>query len=131
MSQLHAPDDVAPTPAVGGDRPRTESVSLQSCFHLVGRVEDQVRFADSKAAFLATIQTLLVGPLVYNVPTLRTALHQWDLASRAVLIGLGGAYSVLFFGSMALVALAVLPRFQHHARPASRLFFGQISREFG
>ena len=108
-----------------------EAVRLASCFQLLGRVEDQVRFADSKAAFLATVHTLLVGPLVYNVMALRDALPKWDPASRAVLLGLGGAYAVLFLGSMVLVALAVLPRFRPESRAPSRLFFGRVAREFG
>lgn len=109
----------------------SESTRLASCFQLLGRVEDQVRFADSKAAFLATVHTLLVGPLVYNVKPMREALTDWDFASRAVLIGVGWTYALLFLGSMVLVALAVLPRFRHDGREPSRLFFGRVAREFG
>jgi hypothetical protein len=114
------------------DRPEPEGARLQSCFHLVGRVEDQLRFADSKAAFLATIHTLLVGPLVYNLAILRNALWQWAPISRGVLLLLVAVYGGLFLASMALVALTVLPRFGPGSRPAaSRMFFGQIAREFG
>jgi hypothetical protein len=134
MSTLEHLEGATPPGPVAGHEPdqgEQEGARLPACFHLVGRVEDQLRFADSKAAFLATIHTLLVGPLVYNVVMLRTALHQWDLASRAVLLGLGGAYGLLFLASMSLVALTVLPRFSTTKRAASRAFFGQIAREFG
>jgi hypothetical protein len=121
MSPLQPVDDAATAPCA----------PIESCFHLVARVEDQLRFADSKAAFLATIHTLLVGPLVYNVAILRSAIHDWDAASRAVLVGLGGFYGVLFLVSMALVSAVVLPRFRRPGQSPSRLFFGQIAREYG
>jgi hypothetical protein len=121
MSPLHPVDDATAAPGA----------PIQSYFHLVARVEEQLRFADSKAAFLATIQTLLVGPLVYNVATLRGAIHTWDAASRAVLVGLGGVYGLLFLVSMALVSAVVLPRFRRPGQAPSRLFFGRIAREFG
>lgn len=131
MSQLQ-PFDAPPTPpGAGRDPGAPEGATLPSCFHLVGQVESQVRFADSKAAFLATIHTLLVGPLVYNLVLLRQSIHDWDFASRAVVVGLGGVYGLLFLASMALIAVAVLPRFRRRGRPASRLFFGQIAREYG
>ncbi|MFO0953806.1 MAG: DUF5706 domain-containing protein [Isosphaeraceae bacterium] len=126
--QTETPGPV-PTPA---SAPEADATRLQSCFHLVGRVEDQLKFADSKAAFLATIHTLLVGPLVYNLAILRTAIWQWTLASRFVVLLLTVIYGGLFLASMALVALTVLPRFGRKGpRAASRMFFGQIAQEFG
>ncbi len=130
MSTVRPFEDIAPPP-VEAERGTASVAGLSSYFALVGQVEDQVRFADSKAAFLATIHTLLVGPLVYNLVLLRNAVHNWDGASRSVLLGLGGLYAVTFLTGMALVALAVLPRFKRHARPASQLFFGRIARDFG
>ena len=131
MSQLHPFEADSPAPAADHRGGEAHPASLSTYFHLVGQVEDQVRFADSKAAFLATIHTLLVGPLVYNLAALRTAIHEWDDASRAVLVGLGGLYVLTFVLSMGLVAMTVLPRFRRRGRPASRLFFGRIAREFG
>ena len=72
MSPLDRLDDLATTPPP----PLPEGMRLTSCLHLATNVDEQIRFADSKAAFLATIHTLLVGPLVYNLPTLRQAMHQ-------------------------------------------------------
>ena len=121
-----------PAAAIGREPPEPEGSRLQSCFHLVARVEDQLRFADSKAAFLATIHTLLVGPLVYNLVIIRAALWDWAPFSRGVLLLLVALYGGLFLSSMALVALTVLPRFgKGSRRAASRMFFGQIAREFG
>jgi Family of unknown function (DUF5706) len=129
MSTLHPFEDIA-APAAA-DHGVSGAAPLSSYFALVGQVEDQVRFADSKAAFLATIHTLLVGPIVYNVVLIRSAIHTWDDASRAVLLGLGGSYALTFLAGMGFLALAVLPRFKRRGRPASQLFFGRIAREFG
>lgn len=131
MSQLHEVADPALVLSAQPGQQSPPGVSLDSCFHLVSQVEEQVRFADSKAAFLATIHTLLVGPLVYNLVLLRTAIHEWAPESRNTVVILASVYGLLFLSAMALVALAVLPRFRRKGRPASRLFFGQIAREYG
>ena len=69
---------------------------------------------------------------MYNGPLLRKAIHEWNTESRVLVVGLGGLYALTFLLAMALVALAVLPRCpRRQGRPASRLFFGQIAREFG
>ena len=122
-------------PAPVDDPPRTEpdSSELPSCFQLLGRVEDQLRFADSKAGFLATLHAFLISPLIYNVGEIRKAFRQWDPTSLGLLIMIGGVYVMLYLISMAMVGLTVLPRIQRgkRTRPPSRVFFGRIAREFG
>ncbi len=117
------------------DPPRTEpeSSELPSCFQLLGRVDDQLRFADSKAGFLATLHAFLISPLIYNVGEIRKAFRQWDPTSLSLLIMIGGVYVMLLLISMAMVGLTVLPRIQRgkRTRPPSRVFFGRIAREFG
>ena len=117
------------------DPPRTEpeSSELPSCFQLLGRVEDQLRFADSKAGFLATLHAFLISPLIYNVGEIRKAFRQWDPTSLGLLIMIGVVYVMLYLISMAMVGLTVLPRIQRgkRTRPPSRVFFGRIAREFG
>jgi hypothetical protein len=106
-------------------------VQLQTCFNLIGRVEDQLRFADSKSAFIATLHAFLIGPLAANVPAIRNAVAPWDMASHGLLWLTAGAYAVMFLASMTAVALTVLPRKPRHKRPGSRAFFGRIAREYG
>ena len=122
-------------PARVDDPPRTEpeSTELPSCFQLLGRVEDQLRFADSKAGFLATLHAFLISPLIYNVGEIRKAFRQWDTTSLDLLIVTGGVYVLLFLISMGMVGMTVLPRIRRgkQTRPPSRVFFGRIAREFG
>jgi hypothetical protein len=104
---------------------------LHSCFHLLGRVEDQLRFADSKAGFLATLHAFLISPLVYNVGEVRNAYRHWDSASLDLLIGFGSVYVVLYLVTMAMIGLTVFPRSRGRKRAPSRAYFGRIAREFG
>jgi hypothetical protein len=122
-------------PAHVEDPPRTEpeSSDLPSCFQLLGRVEDQIRFAESKAAFLATLHAFLISPLIYNVGEIRKAFRQWDTTSLDLLMAFGGVYLLLYLISMGMVGMTVLPRIRRgkHTRPPSRVFFGRIARDFG
>jgi hypothetical protein len=104
---------------------------LHSCFHVLGRVEDQLRFADSKAGFLATLHAFLVSPLVYNVAEIRKAYRTWDATSLDLLVGFGSVYVVLFLVTMAMIGQTVLPRSWGKKRAPSRAYFGRIAREFG
>lgn len=124
-----------PTPVLDDDPTRDDSADrrLASCFQLLGRVEDQLRFADSKAAFLSTLQAFLISPLIYNVAEIRKAFRTWDTLSVNLLVVTGGVYVALFLISMSLVGMTVLPRIRRltRARAPSRVFFGRIAREFG
>ncbi len=114
-------------------RTESESAELRSCFQLLGRVEDQIRFADSKAGFLATLHAFLISPLIYNVGEIRKAFRQWDTTSLDLLIVIGGVYVLLYLISMGMIGMTVLPRIRRgkQARQPSRIFFGRIAREFG
>jgi DNA-binding response OmpR family regulator len=80
-------------------RAESDSSRLQTCFHLLARIEEQLMFADSKAGIIATLQAFLTSPLVYNVALIRKAFAVWDPASRVLLGGCLGAYSVLLPGA--------------------------------
>jgi hypothetical protein len=116
-----------------GDDPPLDASRLQSCFQLLGRVEDQLRFADSKAGFLATLHAFLISPLIYNVGEIRKAFRHWDATSLDLLIVIGGIYIVLYLISMGMVGMTVLPRLVRgkRRRSPSRLYFGRIAREYG
>ena len=126
-------NDLNPARVDGPPRTEPESSELPSCFQLLGRVEDQLRFADSKAGFLATLHAFLISPLIYNVGEIRKAFRQWDTTSLDLLIVIGGVYVLLYLISMAMVGMTVLPRIRRgkQTRPPSRVFFGRIAREFG
>ena len=123
------------TPVLSDDATRTEpnNSKLSSCFQVLAQVEDQLRFADSKAGFLATLHAFLISPLIYNVGEIRKAFRHWDTTSLDLLIVIGGVYIILYLISMGLIGMTVMPRLRRgkRTRPSSRLFFGRIAREFG
>jgi hypothetical protein len=112
-------------------RAESDASRLQTCFHLLARIEEQLLFADSKAGIIATLQAFLTSPLVYNVAQIRKAFAMWDPASKVLLGGCLGAYSVLFLITMGCAGLTVLPRTRGPGRTHSKAFFGRIAREFG
>lgn len=117
------------SPPVPGDE--SDASRLQTSFHLLARVEDQLLFADSKAGIIATLQAFLVSPLVYNVVQIRKAFATWDPESKLLLGGCLGAYSVMFLITMGYAGMTVLPRTRGPGRSHSKAFFGRIAREFG
>lgn len=114
---------IPPTPAM--------SESLYATFHSVGRIEDQIRFADTKAAFVATLHSFLAGPLAGNLGGLRAIVATFDPNAYYLLVLVTAGYCLLFMGSMALVAWAMVPRARGSGGRPSRLFFGRIAAEFG
>lgn len=107
-----------------------DAARLQTCFNVLARVEEQLRFADSKAAFLATLHAFLVGPLAGNAVGIRAVVATWDPGAHLVLGLAAGAYATMFLVTMGVVASAVLPRTQRPGR-ASKAYFGRIAREYG
>ena len=126
LSESDNDNDAADVPpSMGFDAAR-----LQTCFNVLARVEEQLRFADSKAAFIATLHAFLVGPLAGNAVGIRAVVAAWDPAAH-ILLGLAaGSYAVMFLVTMGIVAAAVLPRTRRNGRPASKAFFGRIAQEY-
>ena len=122
-------------PARIEDPPRTEpeSSDLASCFQLLGRVEDQLRFADSKAGFLATLHAFLISPLIYNVGEIRKAFREWidfarpaDRDRRRLPVALHDRD-----GNDRDDRVAADPPPKAKARAPSTVYFGRIASEFG
>jgi hypothetical protein len=115
----------------GSDRPEHDAARLQTCFNVLARVEDQLRFADSKAGFIATLHAFLIGPLAGNVPGMRSVVIHWGIWPK-ILLGLAaGIYFILFIVTNGIVAATVLPRNRRSARAPSKAFFGRIAKEYG
>ncbi len=120
-----------PGAAEAGRSAVADTARLQTCFNILARVEEQLRFADSKAAFLATLHAFLIGPLAGNAVGIRSVVATWDPAAHFLLGLAAGSYSVMFLVTMGIVASAVLPRTNRTRRPASKAFFGRIAQEYG
>lgn len=108
-----------------------EKTSLETCFKVLAGVQEQIRFADAKAAFVFGINTLMFGFMAVNVITLKKSLALTP-APPSAWVGLVG---LIVFGICAVLAVgtliyAVISRFGALA-PRSRVFFGHIAETYG
>ena len=105
--------------------------NLDNCLKVLAGVQEQIRFADTKAAFLFGINTLMFGFVVIGVGTLKKALALTPIPASAWV----GLVSLILFGLCAVAAVGmliytVMSRFGALA-PKSRVFFGHIANGYG
>jgi Family of unknown function (DUF5706) len=107
------------------------SVNLDACFKVLGAIQDQIRFADTKAAFLFGINTLLFGFVAGTVGIIKTALVSapvqpvsWVSAMALVAFVIVAAIAVFTLITVVLSRLGELA-------PKSRVYFGHITKQYG
>jgi Pycsar effector protein len=118
--------------ANGGNGGATDpGVNLDACFRILAATQDQIRFADTKAAFLFGINTLLFGFVAATVGVLKRALTTAPVPPAAW-VSLVALIGFVVLAAVAVVTLisVVMSRFGELA-PKSRLFFGHILKHFG
>lgn len=105
--------------------PQSQFDSLELLKWTLDSVQEQIRFADSKAAFVVLFHTFLFGFLITQAESLAGVSedgHDWLYWSRIVLLAL---YAGSSFVSIAYAIAAVVPKFGEGA-PNCRIFFGHI-----
>ena len=115
--------------AQAADEPLPSPTLEMMCKTLAG-LQDQVKFADTKATFTAGLNVLLFGFVVANAEKLAAipaATRSWAFYSAAILLIL---YGLAAFVSMILVILIIMPRFGDLA-PQSRTHFAHILKGYG
>jgi Family of unknown function (DUF5706) len=105
--------------------------NLDNCFKVQAGIQEQIRFADTKAAFVFGINTLMFGFAVSSVGTLKRALALSPVPTSAWV----GLVALILFAVVAVIAVgmlifAVMSRFGALA-PKSRVFFGHIANGYG
>lgn len=115
----------------GGNNAADSTVNLDACFKVLTATQDQIRFADTKAAFLFAINTLLFGFVAGTIGILKTALRS-DSVSPAAVVSLIALIGFVVLAAVAVVTLitVVMSRFGELA-PTSRVFFGHIIKQYG
>ncbi len=108
-----------------------ESTNLDTCMKVLAGIQEQVRFSETKAAFLFGINALMFGFLATSVGTLKKALALTTIPAAAWV----GLVSLILFAICAILAVAILiwavmSRFGKLA-PRSRSFFGHIATSYG
>jgi hypothetical protein len=110
----------------------TEPRSLDTYFKILGGIQDQTRFADGKAVFVAALNALLFGFMARHFESLKPIHAAWQASQVAFWL-----LFVFFIGyvgtsllSLGFVIWAVKSRFGELA-PRSKVFFGHIARDYG
>lgn len=122
---------VQPTTGQPSGGPVEKKSSLDNCLKLLAGVQEQIRFADTKAAFVFAINTLMFGFVVNSVGTLKKALALNPVPASAWV----GLVALVVFGICAVLAVGmliytVMSRFGEKA-PKCRIFFGHIATQYG
>jgi Family of unknown function (DUF5706) len=105
--------------------------NLDNCLKVLAGIQDQIRFADTKAAFVFAINTLMFGFVVNSVGTLKKALALSPVPGSAW-VGLATLiiFSICAVAAVGMLIYAVMSRFGALA-PKSRVFFGHIATSYG
>ena len=105
--------------------------SLDNCLKLLAGVQEQIRFADTKSAFVFAINTLMFGFVVNSVITLKRALAL-NPVPAAGWVGLVALvlFGVCAVGAVGMLIYTVMSRFGEKA-PKCHIFFGHIATQYG
>jgi hypothetical protein len=99
-----------------------QQTEFDTYFKILSGIQDQIRFADSKAAFIAALNALLFGFFTSGVGPI--------VASTVWVKIFAGLYALAAVGSVIVVITAVISRFGDLA-PQSKVFFGHITKQYG
>ena len=102
--------------------PRQVSADIGMLQWILASTQEQIRFADSKAAFALLIQTFLFGFVASQVDTFRD--QSSPCFAWALLLALAG-YIGSSLASVIYAVRAVIPKFGEGA-PRCKIFFGHI-----
>lgn len=107
------------------------TTNLDNCLKVLAGIQEQIRFADTKAAFLFGINALMFGFVVGSVGTIKKGLALGSIPASAWV----ALVALILFGICAILATGmliytVMSRFGALA-PKSRVFFGHIATGYG
>ena len=131
VSNQNSPAPTLPTNRQATGKSIEKKSNLDNGLKILAGVQEQIRFADTKAAFVFTINTLMFGFVVNGVGTLKKAMTVTPVPAPAWV----GMLALIVFGvcSVATVGLLiynVMSRFGEKA-PKCRIFFGHIALHYG
>lgn len=95
-------------------------------------IQEQVRFADSKAGFIAALNVILFGFVASNFEGIRLVYDKFGSGNAAfrIAVAILTLYLIATAISIVQVILAVVSRFGELA-PQSKVFFGHIIKSYG
>ena len=105
------------------------AVNIETLWAVHSGVQQHVRLADTKAGFIAGLNTLMVGFLAPQLDGLIEAASEPTLVACIASVMLV-AYGLSTAASFGLVLAAVISRLGERA-PRCRIFFGHIAASYG
>jgi hypothetical protein len=127
-----AMEEPAATPSETAAPPPAQAWQLSTCLNILGDIQEQIRFADSKAGFIAAFNVLLFGFVANHVDKLRALCTDEDLGRGPILLALVlvAIYVTSMVTTFGLVVSCVVSRFAGRVRQ-SRVFFAHIADQYG
>jgi hypothetical protein len=120
------PTQDSPTPT------SSQAWQMSACLNILNDIQEQIRFADSKAGFIAAFNVLLFGFVANHMDKLRTFCSGEELGISFVMLALVmvAIYATSMVVTFALVVSCVVSRFGGRVRQ-SRVFFAHIADHYG
>jgi hypothetical protein len=118
------PPELCPPPA---------NWQLSACLEILDHIQDQIRYADSKAGFVAAFNVLLFGFVANNIDKVRALYGSSKSPGTAALVTalvLVGIYAASMVTTFVMVVSCVVSRFGEKANQ-SRVFFAHIAAQYG
>ena len=107
-----------------------EKIYFEMVTKVYTSVQEQIRFADTKAVFVAAFNAILIGFIATNLSTIKDIYKgTHDLNTCIWLVVLSFASGIPTAVSIGYVILAVRPRLGKNTH-RSRIFFGHIARDY-
>jgi hypothetical protein len=130
-SNQATPASAQPTNRHPSDEAGEKNPNLDNCFKVLVGVQEQIRFADTKAAFLFAVNTLMFGFVANGVGVLKKGLTI-DPVPPSAWVGLGAlvVFGACFGVAVGTLIYAVMSRFGEKA-PRCHIFFGHIASQYG
>jgi hypothetical protein len=116
-------------PASSPAPPQTWQMS--ACLDILNDIQEQIRFADSKAGFIGAFNVLLFGFVATHMDKLRTLCGgKGDTGFVILALILVGIYVLSTVSAFTLVVFCVVSRFGGRVQQ-SRVFFAHIASQYG
>ncbi len=112
--------------------PSSPSTQVSICLELLDDIQEQLRFADSKAGFISVLNVFLMGFVANHFDKVKAlydrghGLHGYLIAIALVMSGI---YLLTTVASFLLIVSSVMSRFSGRGTQ-SRVFFGQIATRY-
>ena len=123
----HAPRETKDVSTDAAGRPNLEMYAL-----VLSGIQQQIRFADAKAGFIAAVNALLFGFLAVRFDAMLAAYARLGAGSPVMWFNVlaQSLYLMAAAAAVGSILIAVMPRFSEFA-PHGKLFFRQIVRDYG